>query len=169
MKSWYLFFLAFTFHWLLRNSGWRGNKDTAGLEVHVQLRTFMDPTLLSGAQQQDKRQWTHNEIQEIFPKYKKKLFTVKVIKEWLRLPREAVESPSLELFKTWLDMTLSNWLYLTLFEQSWCSRQPPEASSHLNHSVILTNLWKKTLHRPQTFCRDAPTYLLAPSSLLSPD
>ncbi|KFR13580.1 hypothetical protein N306_02329, partial [Opisthocomus hoazin] len=39
---------------------------------------------------------------------RKKFFTVKVVKHWHRLPREAVESPSLELFKARLDGALSN-------------------------------------------------------------
>jgi len=39
---------------------------------------------------------------------RKKFFTVKVLKHWNRLPREAVEAPSLEIFKARLDGTLSN-------------------------------------------------------------
>lgn len=31
---------------------------------------------------------------------RKQLFTVRVVKEWMRLPRKVVKSPSLELFKT---------------------------------------------------------------------
>jgi len=33
--------------------------------------------------------------------------TVRLVKQWDRLFREAVESPSLEVFKTYLDITLS--------------------------------------------------------------
>ncbi|KFQ35607.1 hypothetical protein N331_01980, partial [Merops nubicus] len=41
---------------------------------------------------------------------KKKFFTMKVVKHWNRLPREAIEAPSLETFKVKLDRALSNLL-----------------------------------------------------------
>jgi len=39
---------------------------------------------------------------------KKKFFTMRVVKHWNMLPREAVDAPSLEVFKARLDGTLSN-------------------------------------------------------------
>ncbi|KGL78524.1 hypothetical protein N309_15561, partial [Tinamus guttatus] len=37
---------------------------------------------------------------------RKNLLTVRVAEHWNRLPREVVESPSLEIFKTFLDAVL---------------------------------------------------------------
>ncbi|GAB0178625.1 hypothetical protein GRJ2_000327800 [Grus japonensis] len=41
---------------------------------------------------------------------RKKVFTLRVTEQWNRLPREAVESPSLEIFKARLDTVLCNLL-----------------------------------------------------------
>ncbi|KFP12652.1 hypothetical protein Z169_06438, partial [Egretta garzetta] len=41
---------------------------------------------------------------------RKKFFTMRVVKHWNRLPREAVEAPSLEAFKARMDGALSNLL-----------------------------------------------------------
>ncbi|KFV42477.1 hypothetical protein N341_10955, partial [Tyto alba] len=39
---------------------------------------------------------------------RKKFFTMRVVEHWNRLPREAVDAPSLETFKVRLDGALSN-------------------------------------------------------------
>ncbi|GAB0189191.1 hypothetical protein GRJ2_001384400 [Grus japonensis] len=41
---------------------------------------------------------------------RKNFFTLRMTEHWNRLPREAVESPSLEIFKTRLDVILCNLL-----------------------------------------------------------
>ncbi|KFQ13792.1 hypothetical protein N330_07627, partial [Leptosomus discolor] len=38
----------------------------------------------------------------------KKFFTLRVVRRWNRLPKEVVDAPPLELFKTTLDGALSN-------------------------------------------------------------
>ena len=45
---------------------------------------------------------------------RKNVFTLRLTEPWPRLPREAVESPSLEIFKTHLDKVLYSLLWVTL-------------------------------------------------------
>ena len=40
----------------------------------------------------------------------KNIYMVRVTECWNRLPREVVEPPSMEIFKTWLDAYLCNLL-----------------------------------------------------------
>ena len=48
--------------------------------------------------------------------------TVRVTERWHRLPREVVAPPSLEIFKSHLDIVLSNWHQVALHEQGGWTR-----------------------------------------------
>jgi len=53
---------------------------------------------------------------------RKNFFTVRVTEHWNRLPREVVESPSLEIFKTRLEQVLCSLLQVTLLRQEGWTR-----------------------------------------------
>ena len=53
---------------------------------------------------------------------RKNFFPVRVPEQWHRLPREAVESASLEIFKTCLDTVLSPLLWVCLLKQGGLMR-----------------------------------------------
>jgi len=46
---------------------------------------------------------------------RKKFFTMRAVKHWHRLPREAVAAPSLAVFKAKLDGALSNMVWWKMF------------------------------------------------------
>jgi len=53
---------------------------------------------------------------------RKNFFPLRVMEHWNRLPRGAVESPSLEIFKTHLDTVLCSLLWVTLLQQEGWTR-----------------------------------------------
>jgi len=53
---------------------------------------------------------------------KKNNFTLRVTEHWNRLPRGSVESPSLEIFKTRLEVVLCSLLWVTLLQQGCWTR-----------------------------------------------
>lgn len=51
---------------------------------------------------------------------RKHLFlTVRVTENWHKLPRESMESTSLELSRNHLNRVLGNWLQVSLLEHGW--------------------------------------------------
>jgi len=55
-------------------------------------------------------------------KMRKNFFPLRVPEPWPRLPREAVESPSLEIFKIYLHAVLCSLLWVTLLRQGGWTR-----------------------------------------------
>ena len=62
---------------------------------------------------------------------RKKFLTVRVVRPWNRLPREAVDAPSLEAYKAKLDGILEN-----LTAGGW-TRRLLMAPSSPNHALVL--------------------------------
>lgn len=64
-----------------------------------------------------------------------------------RLPRELVEPPSLEIFKSYQDMVMGNLFWMSLLEQRTFRKLgmwPPENSSHLNQFRLgITGAYRK--------------------------
>ena len=98
--------------------------------------------LSSGAQCQDQRARHRQTLKHRrFPLYVRKHFlTVRVTEHWHRLPREVVESPSLELFKNHVATVLGSWLCAALLEQWGWTRWTPEVPSSLHLSKIWWHL-----------------------------
>jgi len=63
---------------------------------------------------------------------RKNFFPLRVTEPWPRLPREAVESPSLEIFKTHLDTVLCSLLWVTLLGQGVGLGDPQRSLPTLN-------------------------------------
>jgi len=78
---------------------------------------------------------------------RKKFFIMRVVKHWNRLPREVVETPSLETFKARLDGALSNlvWLKMSLLPAGglgWMTSKGPFQSKAFHDSMI--NVFSRT-------------------------
>ena len=70
----------------------------------------------------------------------RKLFTMRVVRHWTRLPREAVDAPSLEVFEARLDGALGNlvWWEVSLPMARGWNWMGFKIPSNPNHSAILS-------------------------------
>jgi len=70
---------------------------------------------------------------------RKKFFTMRVVRHWHTLPREAVTAPSLAVFKARLDGALSNlvWWKMSLLVSGGWNQMIFKVPSNPNHSMIL--------------------------------
>ena len=66
----------------------------------------------------------HKLKQRKFQLNMRKNFPLRVTEPWNRLPREAVESPSLEIFKTCVDKVLCSLFWVTLLQQGGWTGDP---------------------------------------------
>ena len=94
-------------------------------------------TLFSGAQRPDKGQRAQTEAQEVPYEHDEELLPSEGDGALEQVAREAVESPSLEIFKTHLDKVLCSLLWVTLLRQGGWTRRSTEVPSNPYHSVIL--------------------------------
>lgn len=80
---------------------------------------------------------------ELHMNMRKILFTVRVAEPWHRLPREAVESPSLKIFKTILDAFLRNLLKGSSFSRrlDWMISRGPFQPLCFQDSVEKWETW----------------------------
>lgn len=73
--------------------------------------------LFSSAQCQDKGNRHESNPMKFRMNTRIECFVVGVVKHKNRLPRKAVKPPNMEIFQSWLDTILDNWLYLMLLQQ----------------------------------------------------
>lgn len=80
----------------------------------------------------DRTREAHTEVQETLSKHQETLYC-EGEQHWQRLIGEVVEFPSLEIFKSCMDIVLGS----LLLSRAGRTRRPPDVPSNLNHSVIL--------------------------------
>ncbi|KAK4827481.1 hypothetical protein QYF61_018781 [Mycteria americana] len=76
---------------------------------------------------------------------RKKFFTVRVVRHWNRLPREAVDAPSLEVFKARLDGALSNLVYSFEEHQRDLVPRQTDPSEHTRRAQLFSGHFSKHL------------------------
>ena len=93
---------------MCRNTGSGGGRE-GGVEGGEQRSKEDGVTLFSVVTgRRHERQWAQTKIQETPLKPKGKKISLQLIGDWNRLPREAMLSPSLDIFKTQADNILCN-------------------------------------------------------------
>lgn len=100
-------------------------REAHGCEIVVQ---FLFPEV-QGERQKDKSQLAAGEVltgyKEVF------FFRMRVVKHWNKCPEKSAKSPSLGIFRIWLDLALNNqslWLCITTLEISKQAHILPSSS-----------------------------------------
>ena len=93
-------------------------------DIWLQLRTWQYQTSRGNGHKLKQRKFCLN--------MRKNFFTLRVTEHWNRLPRDVVESPSLEIFKTRLDTVLCSLLWVTLLWQGGGLGDPQRSLPTLN-------------------------------------
>jgi len=98
-----------------------------------------DGTRLSSAVPSDRTRSSGHKLKhrKFHLNMRKNFFTLSVTEQWNRLPREVVESPSLKILKTRLDVFLCNLLSVNVLQQGGWTRWSPEVLSNPYPSMIL--------------------------------
>jgi len=76
---------------------------------------------------------------------RKKLFSERAVLQWHRLHREVVQSPSLEVFQSRVDVALRTWSVGTVGVGWWLDQVISEVFSNLSDSVI-QSIWTVLSH-----------------------
>ena len=97
-------------------------KAERGPNIYLQISAEWVPggwgqALFSSAQRQNRGNRHKLKQRKFRLNMRKNFFTLRVTEPWPRLPREAVESPSLEIFQPRLDKVLCSLLWVTLLRQ----------------------------------------------------
>jgi len=90
---------------------------------------------------------------------RKDFFSGRVVLQWHRLHREVVQSPSLEVLQSRVDVALRTWSVGTVGMGWWLDQVILEVFSNLNDSVILSPHSGKA-----TICGGKHPWLLSPST-----
>lgn len=113
----------------------------------VGMQRSWSQALLCGIQWQNKKQWIQTETQEIPFKIRNTLFVVRIVKHCHRLPREVIETPVPEMFKTQLYTVCGSLLWASR-DLDWIIAKGPSSSTVLWFWILPPRLDSPSLQKP---------------------